>query len=60
MLFGRLILKSRQEDMDLHIAAKAFSVVNQCRRLPGLLEIFLGEPLTIIFHSYLTPDTDDV
>jgi len=31
-----------QEERDIHLAAKAFSVMNQCRRLPALLENFLG------------------
>src|SRR5258707_15588450 len=50
-----LMLNSYQEDRDLHLAAKAFSVVNQSRRLPALLENFLGGSFTILFHCYLTP-----
>lgn len=49
-----VLLKSRQEDRDLHLAAKAFSVVKQCRRLPALLENFLGESFSTLFYSYVT------
>jgi hypothetical protein len=49
-----------QEDRDLHLAAKAFSIVNQCRRLPALLENFLGASSYDFGSIVVLIFTDDV